>query len=116
MWLSPRSAAVSPRESSGRHDHLVADAETLDPFSDLRDHPGHLVAYHLRHLDAPVHRAVRNVQICSADATVGHVEPYFPRPRLLQSAVPGGEQTAAFVVNRAHVSASPGRLALFRPR
>ena len=73
------------------------------------------MADHLGHLDALVHRAVRDVQIGSANAAVGHVEPYLPSRRVLHAAVPDRERTAAFVVDRAHGGAPTDLLALTFP-
>ena len=84
------------------HDHLVAGLEALDSRADLGNRPRHLVPDHLRRANPRVHRAVRDVQVGAADATVRDLQPHLSRSRRPGVAGPDGEHAWPLVVDGTH--------------
>ncbi len=66
------------------HDDRVARLKSGDGFTQLFDGAGHFVADHLGHANAPVHVAVKNMQVCATDAAIGDLEANFAGCGLLR--------------------------------
>ncbi len=81
-----------------RHDgDAVTRCETFDTGADSGDSAGHLVAEHLRHVDAVVHVAVVDVKIGAANAAMRNLNLDLTRGWRNGSAVANADCPIAFV-------------------
>ena len=78
-------------------DDMVAGTNRLDAVPDRRDRSRHLVADHHRRRDSRIHRAVRDVEVCSADAAERDLESHLSVAGRHDGGVADREPTAAFV-------------------
>ncbi|MCX6630944.1 MAG: hypothetical protein NTW28_25295 [Candidatus Solibacter sp.] len=84
------------------HGHTVAHAPAGHPAAHRRDGPRHFVAHHVRQRQTVRHGAVKQVEIGTADAAVGHPNLHLPGNRIHRNALAHAQRPIAFEEYRLH--------------
>ncbi len=84
------------------HRHRIAHRKAFDARPQRRHRAGHLVSQDLRQVNAPVHLAMIDMQVRSADSAVTHLDLHFARSGINGRFGTGGHGCIAHVKCRFH--------------